>query len=65
MCYPIFCSEKSLTIQVYNQYIVCPREGGIVQIKGEYIDELVKQLIPILSYSDYSKTASTTMIPHT
>ena len=37
MCYPIFCSEKSLTIQVYNQYIVCPREGGIVQIKGEYI----------------------------
>ena len=37
MCYPMFCSEKSLTIQINNQYIVCPREGGIVEIKGDFI----------------------------
>ena len=36
MCYPMFCTEKSLTIQIYNQYIVCPREGGIVEIKGDF-----------------------------
>ena len=36
MCYPMFCSSKSLTIQIYNQYIVCPREGGIIEIKGNY-----------------------------
>jgi leishmanolysin-like peptidase len=36
MCYPMFCSSKSLTMQIYNQYIVCPREGGIIEIKGNY-----------------------------
>ena len=36
MCYPMFCSKKSLTIKIYNQYIVCPRSGGIVQINGDY-----------------------------
>ena len=36
MCYPMFCSSRSLTIQIYEQYIVCPREGGIVEIKGKY-----------------------------
>ena len=36
MCYPMFCSEKSLTIQIFDQYIVCPRGGGIVEIKGDY-----------------------------
>ena len=36
MCYPMFCTSKSLTIQIYNQYLVCPREGGIVEIKGDY-----------------------------
>ena len=36
MCYPMFCSEKSLTIQIYNQYIVCPRGGGIVELKGDF-----------------------------
>ena len=36
MCYPMFCSEKSLTIQINNQYIVCPRAGGKVQINGIY-----------------------------
>jgi len=36
MCYPMFCSSKSLTIQIYNQYIVCPRQGGIVEINGDF-----------------------------
>ena len=36
MCYPMYCSSKYLTIQIYNQYIVCPRQGGIVEIKGNY-----------------------------
>ena len=36
MCYPIFCSEKSLTIQIYNQFVVCPRAGGRVQVNGTY-----------------------------
>ena len=30
-CYPMFCTEKSLTIQIYEQYVVCPRKGGIIQ----------------------------------
>ena len=36
MCYPMFCSSRSLTINIYDQYVVCPREGGIVEIKGNY-----------------------------
>ena len=36
MCYPMFCSEKSLTIQINNQFIVCPRAGGKLQINGAY-----------------------------
>ena len=40
MCYPIFCSEKSLTIQINNQYIVCPRQGGKVELVGEFKGEL-------------------------
>ena len=36
MCYPIFCSDQSLTIKVYEQYIVCPRSGGKIQINGIY-----------------------------
>jgi len=34
-CYSMNCSDKSLTIQIYNEYIVCPREGGIIKIGGE------------------------------
>ena len=30
-CYPMFCTKKSLTIQINNQYVVCPRSGGIVK----------------------------------
>ena len=36
VCYPMFCSSKSLTIQIYDQYIVCPREGGKIEINGKY-----------------------------
>ena len=36
MCYPMFCSEKSLTIQIYNQFLVCPRGGGKVKVGGIY-----------------------------
>ena len=36
MCYPMFCTSRSLTIQIYDHYIVCPREGGIVELKGNY-----------------------------
>ena len=35
-CYPMFCSEKSLTIQINDQYIVCPRQGGKVSISKNY-----------------------------
>ena len=28
VCYKMFCSNRSLTIQINNNYIVCPRSGG-------------------------------------
>jgi hypothetical protein len=28
MCYPMFCTNSSLTIQIKNQYVVCPVSGG-------------------------------------
>ena len=37
-CYAMSCSEKSLTIQIDTEYIVCPRYGGLVEIDGEYTD---------------------------
>ena len=36
MCYPMYCSDKSLTIQIYEQYVVCPRSGGKVKVDGIY-----------------------------
>lgn len=35
-CYEMSCSEKSLTIQIDSEYIVCPRYGGLVHVEGEY-----------------------------
>ena len=35
-CYPMFCSEKSLTIQINDIYVVCPQAGGIIEIGGNY-----------------------------
>ena len=34
MCFPSFCSSLSLTILIYDQYIVCPRQGGNVEVEG-------------------------------
>ena len=30
-CYEMFCSEKSLTIKINNDFLVCPREGGKIK----------------------------------
>ena len=33
-CYETFCSEKSLTVKIFNDYIVCPRAGGKIKVEG-------------------------------
>ena len=33
-CYEIFCSERSLTVKIFEDYIVCPRAGGKVKVLG-------------------------------
>ena len=33
-CYEMFCSEKSLTVKIFDDYIVCPRAGGKINVKG-------------------------------
>ena len=33
-CYSMTCSDKSLTIKINTEYIVCPIEGGIIKIGG-------------------------------
>ena len=33
-CYETFCSEKSLTIKIFDDYIVCPRAGGKIKVEG-------------------------------
>ena len=35
VCYETFCSSKSLTIKINDDYIVCPREGGKINV-NEY-----------------------------
>ena len=39
-CYEMFCSNRSLTIKIKDQYIVCPREGGYISIGKNYIGNL-------------------------
>ena len=34
MCFPSFCSSKSLTIQIYDQFVICPRQGGNIKVQG-------------------------------
>ena len=34
ICYEIFCSPKSLTIKIHDDYIVCPRAGGKIKAEG-------------------------------
>ena len=36
ICYQMHCSDKSLTIQINNNFIVCPRAGG--KIKAQNFD---------------------------
>ena len=33
MCHEMFCSDRSLTIKINDKYIVCPREGGKVELE--------------------------------
>ena len=33
-CYEMFCSLRSLTIKIFNDYIVCPRGGGKITVEG-------------------------------
>ena len=35
-CYNIFCSDQSLTIQINDDYFVCPRAGGKIELDGYY-----------------------------
>ena len=34
MCYQIYCSSSFLTIQINDDYIVCPRQGGNIRVVG-------------------------------
>ena len=34
ICYETFCSNKSLTIKIFDDYIVCPRAGGKIVMEG-------------------------------
>ena len=34
ICYESFCSSKSLTIKIFDNYIVCPRQGGKISAIG-------------------------------
>ena len=36
ICYPMSCTDTSLTIKIKDQYVVCPREGGKVEINGNF-----------------------------
>ena len=34
ICYESFCSDNSLTIKILDDYIVCPRSGGKIEVEG-------------------------------
>ena len=34
VCYEMFCSEKSLTIKISDEFFVCPRAGGKIKATG-------------------------------
>ena len=34
ICYESFCSDYSLTIKINDDYIVCPRTGGKIEVEG-------------------------------
>ena len=33
-CYEVFCSQRSLTLKIFEDYIVCPRAGGKIKVGG-------------------------------
>ena len=35
MCYEMFCTDKVLEVKINNQYIVCPIQGGRVEVSGD------------------------------
>ena len=35
-CYETFCSDKSLTVKIFDDYIVCPKTGGKIEVDGYY-----------------------------
>ena len=34
ICYETFCSSDSLTVKIHENYIVCPRQGGKIEVNG-------------------------------
>ena len=40
-CYEMFCSERSLTIRINEQYNVCPRNGGYINVGRNYTGYLL------------------------
>ena len=34
ICYDLYCSERSLTVHINDDYIVCPRAGGKIEVEG-------------------------------
>ena len=34
ICFQTFCSSRSLTVKIFNDYIVCPRAGGKIEIES-------------------------------
>ena len=36
ICYEMFCTNHSLTIKIKDQYVVCPRKGGKVEVNGDF-----------------------------
>ena len=42
VCYPMYCSNTTLTIQIGNFYITCPRQGGAITLPDscDYMGQL-------------------------
>ena len=36
ICYEMSCSDNSLTVKIGEQYVVCPRKGGKIQVFGDF-----------------------------
>ena len=34
MCYQMHCSSTTLTIQIFNDFVICPKEGGNIMVIG-------------------------------